>query len=920
MLKWKVVTIPLLVLAAAITAMAELCLVQDGVPRGGIYLDNAAKPGEKTAAEELQFYLRKISQADFKTENSRQNCVVVLATVNTPGIPENLKAPLRGRKDESYLLKTLNGKLYIIGKTQVGTLYGAYGVLSDYLQVRWFMPGEEYTEQRKTIVLPELDRVEEPVFLWRTVSQTSAGGFARDSKIWAARNRLQCPSGALNDPAQKEFFDARIADHVIDIGGHLAFYNAVPPQKYLKTNPEYFALVKGKRLQNKEHNNTHHCLSNLQVQKLTANHISRIYRQHGRRVTYLFGAPDSIRDWCECEKCRSLDAKDRLDLSRRYHRTVQKIAKMVYARHPDIRLDVWAYANYRQLPEGMKIDRRMNVYFCTHGRCYAHRIDDPDCVRNVRVLTQLKEWIAVKPRAIHLYEYAHCTPIEWTPLEAVLSADLKTYRKLGIKGWKEEIAFPDANHRQIPEFTKNPQHPAHRLGYNWFYFAVAARLTWNPDLKVEEVIADIESKYYGKSYAAMKKFHDLRRQAWANGHGCFGYPNGDNRTAEVLMKPGLRSELTELLDQAEMLAADDAVLLRRLKRDRQYLEVFWLGKNDRLRAKKAPPINAPTARSRIKIDGNGDDPAWLGARWIADFRSISSAEETQSSSAANNSVGILSDKHNLYFLILTDGKAAVNELEILLDPDNDRSTYYRLRVNASGKADWVQLPNGKKMNSNVAAAVGETVDKKRVFEIKLPMKSTDGIFMNGALWNFNIICSSRGDGTVPRRIFSLNGIGKNERSKYPSLTIGRALIANGDFSVCDSKTMQPEHWTLNNGKVVERSDRNAVVLARHGSAMQLVWDWLGPLAQAPRARRIKVNVRASGSGKLHIKVLNYHDDWGGEKLKRTSHPTDPIGEIVLAEQPKTRTFSYTIKPDRWIGLSLYAPNGAVIEKVFITVE
>ena len=169
---------------------ADQVLVKNGKAVGTIYLDAAAKPGEKTAAEELKTYLGKMSGAEFKTGAAMKDSCIVLATVNTPGIPAEMKKALDGKKDESYLLKTKDGKLYIVGKTQVGTLYGAYGLLADSLNVRWFQPGEEYVESRKDIVLPDLDKVDEPVYLWRRVDQTATVGLARGGKTWAARNRL----------------------------------------------------------------------------------------------------------------------------------------------------------------------------------------------------------------------------------------------------------------------------------------------------------------------------------------------------------------------------------------------------------------------------------------------------------------------------------------------------------------------------------------------------------------------------------------------------------------------------------------------------------------------------------------------------------------------------------------------------------
>ena len=767
---------------------ADQVLIKNGKPAGSIWLDSAAKPGEKIAADELKTYLEKMSGTEFKTGNDLKSSCIVLGTVDTAGIPDSMKKALDGKKDEAYLLKTEENKLYIVGKTQVGTLYGAYGLLGDHLNVRWFMPGEEYVENRKDIILPDLDHVDEPVFLWRTVSQVSAAGLARGSKNWAARNRLQCSSAftirALTDPKQREYFDARIADHVISDGGHLTFYRAVPPQKYLKTHPEYFALVNGKRLQNTGHHNTHHCISNPEVQKLVADYICSLYEKYGRRITYLFGAPDSVKNWCECENCKALDQNGIFDVSRRYHIVAQKIAAMVYAKHPDMRLDLWAYANYRSIPKDLKIDPRMNLYFCSHGRCFAHKIDDPSCLRNVEVLNLLKGWMKLNPAAVHLYEYAHATPMSWTPLERVLSADLKTFRKMGISGWKEEIAFPDANYGRIPKFEVKPHHPAHRLGYNWLYFDVAGRLTWNPDLDVDAVIADFESKYYGKAYPAMKKFNDLRRDAWDNASGCFGYPTGDSRTPVLLMKEGLKEQLRALLAQADKLAGDDPVLKRRLARDRQYLECLWVRSNDRYRARLGKTLNAPPAKSKIKIDGDPSDPVWSGACWISDFKRAYTKEKKDLPPELKTSVGILSDKNNFYFLIIAGepspekltAKAGKNAeiwgddlVEIFLDPRNIANTYYQFVVNTRGMVCALRQPGNDKSISFGADAAAKVEKNRYVIELKIPVKNMECLFTPGAIWNVHFARTRKVEDSFPKGIFTIDGEQNHERGSYRTL-------------------------------------------------------------------------------------------------------------------------------------------------------
>ena len=70
---------------------ADQVLVKNGKPAGTIYLDATAKPGEKTAAEELKTYLGKMSAAEFKIGSELKDSCIVLATVNTPGIPAEMK-------------------------------------------------------------------------------------------------------------------------------------------------------------------------------------------------------------------------------------------------------------------------------------------------------------------------------------------------------------------------------------------------------------------------------------------------------------------------------------------------------------------------------------------------------------------------------------------------------------------------------------------------------------------------------------------------------------------------------------------------------------------------------------------------------------------------------------------------------------
>ena len=906
-----------LLLLSAICLPGEVLLIRNSRAAGRIYMAENALPGEKCAAEELQEYFKKSSGAQFALTENLSEAKIVPGTVDSAFIPENIRSLLKNRKPESFLLKTHSNKLYIVGASQVGTLYGAYTFLERFLSVRWFMPGEEYVEKKSDLLLSDLETLEEPDFLWRELSQTGAGGFARSSKIWAARNKLQSSSafgiGALTDPAQRDFFAARIADHVHRTGGHLTFYNAVPPQKYLQSHPEYFALVNGKRLKNTQHNNTHHCISNLQVRKLLVNHICRLLEEHDGKLAFLFGAPDSVKDWCECANCRALDRNMYNDVSQRFHFIAQQAAQEVYKRKPDAQLLIWAYANYRTIPS-VDIDPRMTVYFCTHGRCFAHTLEDPACPRNVKILTLIKKWLQKNPN-MKLYEYAHCTPMNWTPLEKTLAADLKTYKKLKIKGWKEEISYPDANWRgKKPTLEEDARHNIHRLGSEWLYWLVAGKLTWNASLDVNALIADFESKYYGKSYKAMKKFNDLRRSAWDNASGCFGYPHGDARTQKALTKAGTAEKMLALLDEAEKLAGNDETLLRRIRRDREYFKQFWIKADTAYRALPEKELLAPQISSAVLIDGSDHDAAWLGANYIDKFKLVTPDGSRALPEALSTSAGMLSDRQNLYFLFIAN-EAALDRMKaqvksgrsiaaddgftVTLDPQNASRRCYRISVNTKG-AVWSDAAPGVSAACRIDHAA-----KRYIIELKVPVKNIEGFFEPGVFWKVHFSRNRTVEDTLCRGEFSDNGRSFKEKGFYRTFCIGRSYIKNGNFAEYHTNGRNKgklKYWILQDAAAVKSDEKTVIHLPRGGRINQLLWDWNGALGQSEKPKTIKIMLRASGQGKLKISALKYNDVYRAGKLKRTILKYDTLKEVTLTAKSSCCSMEYTIPADCWISL------------------
>ena len=191
------------------------------------------------------------------------------------------------------------------------------------------------------------------------------------------------------------------------------------------------------------------------------------------------------------------------NVSTRFQKTVRAVAEMVYAKYPNADLREWVYHTYRQIPDGVTLHPKMKFQFCPHSRCYAHRLDDPNCQRNVKMFKLMKDWLKIAPE-LYTYEYQFSSHPRYVCLEQVAGHDLRLYQKLGLTGWKDEAYFSGSHFWPL---KKNDDRPD-VMPSNWQWLYVTAKLLWDPSLDENQLLDDAESKYYGKAYPAMKKYQE----------------------------------------------------------------------------------------------------------------------------------------------------------------------------------------------------------------------------------------------------------------------------------------------------------------------------------------------------------------------------------------------------------------------------
>ena len=168
-----------LLLGALGAAEPEVTLVKEG--RSGFVILHAplAPASVRTAATELQHYLEKATRAKIPVVTNDAPSPFIALGDTTVARAAGIVA--RDVPLEGFRIVSRDGNLFIVGPdtgdgektrqggTSAGTLNGVYSFIEDYLDVRWLLPGEmgEDAPQRSTVLIPAIDRTNQPVFLNR---------------------------------------------------------------------------------------------------------------------------------------------------------------------------------------------------------------------------------------------------------------------------------------------------------------------------------------------------------------------------------------------------------------------------------------------------------------------------------------------------------------------------------------------------------------------------------------------------------------------------------------------------------------------------------------------------------------------------------------------------------------------------------
>ena len=772
------------------------------------------KPLKSTilAADELAKYVEKVSSIKLtKNKKDAKNFIYVGLASDFNDLPASLKNKLAKTKaEDSYILYVKGNKMFFAGKSKTAELYAVYQFLERELGIRFFKPANKFDpgeyipfQKRNRIVIAEQEEIREPAFRRRLLVQTGWNWIDHpvNGVKWSVKGGFQMRAAYYypgrikrKNAGQTALYEPRTRD-VWEENDHSLFQRAIPVKKYFKSNPEYFALVNGKRAKTESHL-IGYCMSNPDVRRLAAEYIIKNIKEKKKDgILYILGAglADTGRGFCECENCVKENGQKKFnwrDISTVYQKSIKAIFDIVYKEIPDAGLTVWAYNTYRKPPaEDVKLDPRTHFLYMTLDRCYAHSMSS-HCHRNSTHKKWLKEYIA-RNKEVAIYEYFLCSAgRNYTPQELVQAEDIRYFHSTGVTGWEEETFFEDSVswNKKVISGEGNENLPSL---WQWLY--LTGKMLWDPSLDPVKLLNDMESKYYGSAYPAMKKYHALRRKLWKETKNCLGYPFNNERLPLLLNTPGSKEKLFALLAEAEKLAGKDKILLYRIGQDRMFLTKYWVKANNEYKEHQKRLLTAPAAAGKIVIDGCGNEEAWKTACHTTDFRTMTGNKMKQLPIPENLAVSckILSDSNYIYFLIqakepLMDKLSSGNNIwerssvEFFIHPQTASNEYYHLAFTLNGEKYEARCPGNTKYEIGSDYKFRKSKEGYTL-EVKIPAEMM-GDIRNGANWKCNI--------GINRYVFtdrlieghySLGGNLYHDVVKFYPLQIGSPII-NGLFN------------------------------------------------------------------------------------------------------------------------------------------
>jgi hypothetical protein len=492
-------------------------IVKASQARGAIYCPAQPTPLETNAAVELQHWLREITGTtlEIKTGKPKRGSISIRTD--------------RMLGDEGYSIAVERGQVLLSGGKTRGVFNAVFALLEEDLGCRFYASDSIRLPRTNTLILAPIARRYVPQLKIRDPFYAAAF-----DPVWSLRNRSNAP-------------DAKVPE---EQGGHMDYDGMfvhtagqiVPPDKYFKEHPDYFAQqADGKRT------TAQICATHPDVVKLAIAYVRNVMKK-SPHTEILSVSKNDVPLSCLCDRCQKLRETEGSDLANQLF-LVNQVAAAIEPDYPELIIDTLAYLETIQVPKTVRPRKNVAIRLCndtvgswTHPFTPAAQCD---------IGKLASAWGAVHPR-IYIWDYNvnfshYLAPM---PNLDVMAANIRFWIKNRAEGVMLQGGY---------------QGPAERDQLKCW---VSAKLLWNPAWDEHALARDFVAGHYGKAAPALEQYEELLAQMRVEHASAMATPAGGIRYPmdAPFFSKAFVTRATEIFAQARALAQGDEQLTWRVER------------------------------------------------------------------------------------------------------------------------------------------------------------------------------------------------------------------------------------------------------------------------------------------------------------------------------------------------------------------
>lgn len=498
----------------------QINLVDNEKSSYSVIIPEDASPEEIRAAEFLVFHIEKIS-----------NCKLPIVKSDKPDTENCI---IISKSDEiqspdGFSITSIGKNLIIKGGSNRGCVYAVSELLEQFMGIKYYSPNCIILPKTKNIVLPEINISGSSPNNYRNVN----GSFIKDQDYKDFHR--------LND----------ISDMFADKYYVHTFNKLVPWDEYFETHPEYFAFLNGKRIIDQL------CLSNPEVLQIVVEKLKKEMELQPNKTVWSVSQGDNF-SYCQCENCMSI-IEDEGSASGPIIHFVNQVAEQF----PEKIISTLAYQYSRKAPKKIKPLDNVQVMLCTIELNRSQPIaTDPG---SVSFLKDIEEWGKICNH-IYLWDYTVDFAHSYCPFPNLqtLQPNIQLFVKNNVKEH-----FQQSNTGTGHEFSELKAY-------------IIAKLLWNPNANVEEIIIEFTDGYYGAAGEWIRKYiYKMQDELVKTGENLDIYGPPTNYQNSFLSSENIE-QYNLYFDNAEAAVINDSASLIHVRTARMQLwyAIMEIGKND----------------------------------------------------------------------------------------------------------------------------------------------------------------------------------------------------------------------------------------------------------------------------------------------------------------------------------------------------